>query len=877
MIAYAGKETKLSLNSNDAPSKFSTLDKRLNIYVIGILIFMTLLSMLLGTLGGFFERNNVPDMTYLAPDEADGPVVVGIITTFSYFILLSYLIPLSMIVSLEIIKVLQSKWMEWDLLMTSPDGRPMTAKTSDLNDELALVRYIFSDKTGTLTENIMEFSKCAVRGHVFHHPLQGELASHVDAGGPTAEYARLFLTALAVCHNVVVAPNSDQFQAASPDEEALCMAAKANRFTFLGRPRQNLIQVQIAHSQVTFEVLCEFPFTSARRRMSIVVRSDAVADGQPMLFSKGADTEIFSRLRPSGPSLDDSEALLRSEENIGAFSRSGLRTLAVGLRVLSSEETERLMSRLDACTGIIDASRTEALEQLADEWERDLQLLGITAIEDRLQPLVAETISFLQQANIAVWMITGDKQETAINIGYACKLLQTDMDVLVLNAENTVQCKDLIQSLTQRGLETSHSRHALVVDGETLRFVLEEHDIAFLDLALNCQAVIVCRATPLQKANIVKLVRERVNACCLAIGDGANDVSMIQEANVGIGIYGREGTLAARSSDYALSRFCHLQRLLAVHGRYALIRNAFVVHYSFYKNAAVFLSQVWFGFWCGFSAQSLYDDWLMTLYNIFITSLPPLFVGIFERDCPEPLLNRYPSLYTRTQSDTIFTLKTLGMWMISAVYHSLVLALGTITIWENDVLRSNGHVAGLTALGNAVLTASVIVVFLKAALEIQFWPWIVHLGLWGSLVIYFAIFAIESQFPSFIPPQYEQFSTLFDMGPFWFWMILVPVFALLPDFILKSVQKIFFPEDWEILRERYLRLRLNLEDDEINYGTTDLSPFTEIEPLRYSHAFQTSPNSFDAQFQEYSRSNTKSKSPYLVFQDDNHPDQPLLS
>ncbi|MDP2437111.1 MAG: hypothetical protein Q8P67_15290, partial [archaeon] len=328
LVAYAGKETKLSLNSNDVPSKFSTLDKRLNLYVLGILLVMTLLSCLLGTLAGFFEANEVPDMWYISPDESDGAAAVGILTAFSYFILLSYLIPLSMIVSLEIIKVLQSKWMEWDLHMTGPDGRPMTAKTSDLNDELALVRYIFSDKTGTLTENNMVFSKCAVRGHVFHHPLQGELGGYA---GPLEQDIRLFLTALSVCHNVVVSPNSSAFQAASPDEEALCVAAKANGFSFGGRPsaQQIVVHVGPAATPVLFDVLCEFAFTSARRRMSMLVRSPFLENGQSFLFSKGADAEILSRLRPSGPSLDDSEALLKTEENLTCFSTDGLRTLAV--------------------------------------------------------------------------------------------------------------------------------------------------------------------------------------------------------------------------------------------------------------------------------------------------------------------------------------------------------------------------------------------------------------------------------------------------------------------------------------------------------------------------------------------------------------------
>src|SRR3989338_159507 len=450
-------------------------------------------------------------------------------------------------------------------------------------------------------------------------------------------------------------------------------------------------------------------------------------------------------------------------------------------------------------------------------------------------------------------MITGDKQETAINIGYSCKLLQADMDVMILNAQNSAACKDLIQSQTERGLSTQNTRHALVIDGETLRFVIEDHDIAFLDLALNCQAVIVCRATPIHKANMVKLVRERIDACCLAVGDGANDVSMIQEANVGVGIFGREGTIAARSSDYAITRFFHLKRLLAVHGRYSLIRTAFVVHYSFYKNVAVFLAQLWFGFYCGFSAQSIFDDWLMTLYNIMITALPPLAVGIFEKDISERMLLRYPQLYNRTQSGTMFTMFTMAGWILAGLYHSLVLSLVPIHIFNiNDALFSSGRIAGLDELGNLIFTVSVCVVFLKAALEINYWTWITHVGLWGSLLIYFGIFGIESELVSFVPTQFDQFNRVLSMPLFWFWLFLGIILCLLPDTIVKFVQKLYFPTDWEILRERFLRLRSDGIEGEDPYDPT--APVTAIpddQPLSFIDDQSHDPTSFDYQFRRY--------------------------
>lgn len=128
----------------------------------------------------------------------------------------------------------------------------------------------------------------------------------------------------------------------------------------------------------------------------------------------------------------------------------------------------------------------------------------------------------------------------------------------------------------------------LVVDGRTLAFcLLPNQEQMFLQLAQRCTAVLICRATPLQKATVVKLVKERLQALTLAIGDGANDVGMIQCADVGVGISGQEGMQAVMASDYALVRFRHLRRLLTVHGHWAYHRLSVMVLYFFYKNAVI--------------------------------------------------------------------------------------------------------------------------------------------------------------------------------------------------------------------------------------------------------------------------------------------------
>lgn len=311
------------------------------------------------------------------------------------------------------------------------------------------------------------------------------------------------------------------------------------------------------------------------------------------------------------------------------------------------------------------------------------------------------------EAGINVWVLTGDKQETAINIAHSSRLLTPSMQVLILNADTTDMCGDMLRAYLEKYLNKSYDplrgtiediteqepiepqevdeegesrvldpardprltrqeasirkpaflstvvsrMHAtaeddvclnvgLVVNGHTLSFALHDHSAAFLALARVCRSVICCRVTPLQKALVVRLVKQGEKKVTLAIGDGANDVSMIQEAHVGVGVVGKEGTQAARASDYSIRQFRHLQRLLTVHGRYSYMRITGIIQYYFYKNMAFTLAMLYYSFFNGFSGQTIYDSWVIILYNIMFTSVPPLVYGLFEKDLNEDIIDK---------------------------------------------------------------------------------------------------------------------------------------------------------------------------------------------------------------------------------------------
>lgn len=253
----------------------------------------------------------------------------------------------------------------------------------------------------------------------------------------------------------------------------------------------------------------------------------------------------------------------------------------------------------------------------------------------------------------------------------------------------------------------------LVIDGKTLVFALTEWRTELLKLSSLCDSVVCCRVTPLQKAQIVRLIKQSSSEVCLSVGDGANDVSMIQEAHIGIGIYGKEGTQAARASDYAIQQFQHLRRLLCVHGRYSMVRNALCIHFSLYKNMAFFLVQFWYSFFCLFSAQTIYDAYIVSSFNIIFTSLPPFAVGFFEKDIREPIIAKFPQSYQFVQNYNAYNYKTVFAWLLSAFYHSLVFITFSVLIFWGE----SDDITGQWMLACIIATSGVMVILSKIALH----------------------------------------------------------------------------------------------------------------------------------------------------------------
>uniref|UniRef100_A0A7N6BXW1 Phospholipid-transporting ATPase n=1 Tax=Anabas testudineus TaxID=64144 RepID=A0A7N6BXW1_ANATE len=735
MVIFAGLQTKLMQNCGRTKFKRTNLDKLMNTLVLWVSLLLLLVHLALCTnqIGSNFQ-------VFLPWNEFQrNAVFSGFLTFWSYIIILNTVVPISLYVSVEVLRLGHSYFINWDRKMyNNRTNTAAQARTTTLNEELGQVEFVFSDKTGTLTQNIMVFSKCSINGQTYGmEKFKFYDSSLVDAIKLEDTAVQEFFRLLALCHTVMPEEKSEGhlvYQAQSPDEGALVTAARNFGFVFRARTPETITLCEMGRS-VTYKLLAILDFNNVRKRMSVIVKNP---QGHIKLYSKGADTIIFERLDPSSDDL-----MYTTSEHLSEFAGEGLRTLALAYKDLDEDYFDVWMKKLLFASTVIE-NREDQLAVLYEELEQGLKLLGATAIEDKLQEGVPETIACLNLADIKIWVLTGDKLETAMNIGYSCNMLNAKEHILglsrVTSAAGDVEKTDVFadDSVFE---ETIIAEYALVINGHSLAHALEpqlEHTL--LDLACLCKTVICCRVTPMQKAQVVELVKRHRRAITLAIGDGANDVSMIKTAHIGVGISGQEGMQAVLASDYSFAQFRFLQRLLLVHGRWSYFRMCNFLCYFFYKNFAFTLVHFWYGFFCGFSAQTVYDQWFITLFNIVYTSLPVLAMGLFDQNSL-----RYPSLYKPGQQNLLFNKHQFFLYTLQGMATSFLLFFIPYGAFSEMVKEDGTHFSDQQTFAVTIATSLVIVVSVQIGLVTHYWTAVNHLFIWGSLIVYFAIlFAMQS-------------------------------------------------------------------------------------------------------------------------------------
>lgn len=1064
IVTFTGEETKIRMNNIKNPrTKAPKLQKNINYIVIFMVCVVVLLSAFSTMAQRLLYKENKYKAWYLYEQDAGvAPTLMG------FIIMYNTLIPLSLYVTMEIIKVMQLCLVQYDIDMYHVESNtPADAKTATILEELGQVSYIFSDKTGTLTDNIMIFRKFSVCGASWLHDLDVKAGITGDDGktkrkddpvlhSPTkssfqtaikdtsqmnkkssfqsaleyqprrsttsiardsldiksfesnwrssafpaksqdlqnslvllryiqshphtlfAKKAKFFLLNIALCNTCLpkrkdksrsredssdcfledddnIEDENLEYQASSPDELALVQAARDLGFVVFNRQNSQLIIKSYPDGfeadpiMETYEVLDVIEFSSARKRMSVVVK---FPDGRICIVCKGADNIILEKLRNSelaklkakeislnsaDRKTQEADAVLQTKfsheiesrnsisslkrslhmrgntehnilasidnymasneeveiddivsksrkslheqqakrysidvvshvdldvrpahaqkvknlkrfipndkllvndefifektlEHIEEFSTEGLRTLLYAFRWLDKTEYEDWSKEYsEAKTALSD--RAGRVEDVGGRIENNFELCGATAIEDKLQNGVSEAIDKLRRAGIKMWMLTGDKRETAINIGYSCRLIKDYSTVVVLSLDVGREALSQLILSTIHDIQGGRIAHCVaVIDGATLADIESDPNLmaSFIDLCVQTDSTICCRASPSQKANMVSAVRNlKKDAVTLAIGDGANDIAMIQSADIGVGITGREGLQAARSADYAVAQFRFLLKLLLVNGRYNYVRTAKFVLCTFYKELFFYLTQAIYQRNTLFSGSSMYESWSLSMFNTLFTSLPVLCVGMFDKDLKPATLLAVPELYAKGRLYQAFNLKIFISWMVLATLQSVGVSFLAYYMWGFTALEDNTTFP----LGNLLFSALIIVINAKCELiEMQNRQWLAFAafiisvggyGLWNVLIM--ALYRTKDSTIYFVAYGLMTFGR--DQS-WWASLLLLAIIPILFDILFKVFKFIFNPSDDELFKlfEKDVEMRRFFEEEsyeELRQGWT---------------------------------------------------------
>ena len=926
---YTGADTKLRMNMSKRKYKESQIEHKTNRYILVIIVLQFCLCLVCAIASGYWVSQNMHEHDYVRYesdyDIYDNGGPMGALSYFTYFLLLNTMLPISLIVSLELLKLGQGFFMMYDQKMYS-DKRDKCCKVSSfsLNEELGMIKHIFSDKTGTLTCNQMEFKFLCAGNRIYGEQgvlvniglktkvtfedreikysfkdrnIENDLFANaeVDLDYPIVmdngminkqrEIVSMALKCMALCHECIIETTDTdiKYTGPSPDDVVLVDTAKRIGYKLVNMKSEILTleissQIDAGKTEESYQRISIIEFTSDRKRMSVIFKD--LTTGKYLIFMKGADSEVLKTLaNPQDPEiLKNLDKYKEKIKTYGTqFSTRGFRVLLMAFKYISKKEYKSWKKQYDAAATEIE-NREKSLAEVAALIEKDLYLIGCTAVEDALQDDVPETINDLLKAGISFWMLTGDKYETAENIGKTCTLIDDNMHVESCREVTEEKCYKRLKSAYEGMVKDKENKEsALIIEGASLKIVLGKprdqvnDDSAhvseekkkefcsqareeFLKISEICKTVICCRMSPSDKKDVVRLIKDSCGAVTLSIGDGANDVPMILEAHIGVGLYGEEGIQAVQASDYALGEFRFLWELLLVHGRFNYIRQSEMILYFFYKNLVFTLPQFFFSHYCAYSGQTVYDDWYLTFYNLVFTALPLFMRALFERDYEVPfrwestgdncdekkkkLRAKIPTVYKVGLQNQLFTLPRFLLWLFNGILHAIIIFFIPLYASVEGIFNQDGHNFDHWSFSIASFSSIIIIVNMKIGINTKLWNKFHFICMFGLSIVLYFVFILIYDAVTYTPSYHTVLALL--ASHYYYFCILATVFLVTCiDVALTILTKSLMPTDSDIMAKYSMgKIESEYSDEgtERNKNSASAQLYPPSEKANYEYA-----------------------------------------
>ena len=808
IVIYTGKETRARMNSSSPKLKIGILDQELNTLNKYLFVIMFFISLLLSLLKGLSWSI--------------------FIIFFRFIVLFCAIIPIALKVNLDVSKT-------WFSLVISRDERiPETiARNSTIPEELGRISYIFSDKTGTLTKNEMIFKKISMETEsfgedsfndlkeilsdecqvsdaplldVFNNQNQLNEMSNTETNSilsssndinteitsesvQTRKIAKKMrrgrnkiirdtITAMVLCNNVT--PTETGYQASSPDEVALVKFADTLNMRLFHRTDKEIKMKDSADNIEEFEVLANFPFSSDTKRMGIILKNKK--HGHIIYYLKGAENVMMKFVKK--------EYIGYIKENAENLATKGLRTLVLTQKIISKEDFEVWNREYQDAISSME-NRKEKIAQTVSKLENNMDFLCVTGVEDLLQDDVANTIDNLRNAGMKVWMLTGDKVETATCISISAGIKSKNQRIFTItydslsdydDRDNTekklAKLKELFEEYNKKIM---HEPHLFIIDGDSLDLALKQCEKEFFTTAMKALSVVCCRCSPTQKRIIVKTIKKYTNARTAAVGDGGNDVAMIQEADVGIGIVGKEGLQASLAADYSIKEFKTLSGLLLWWGRIAYKNTSMVANFVIHRGLIISFNQFIFSLIFYYNAVALYNGMLCFGYSTIFTCTPSISI-LLDRDVDRENVLKFPTLYQVLLKGRELNFKNFLFWLFKSLFQSAVIMFGAVFMFEENIFLNIVTVS---------FTALIYLEILNVYMEINK----CHKFMIFALLATFIVYTLTLFFlPSYLDVKILNFLVMVKIG-------ILAVIAWVPFFIFSKVKKRFFPQTIEKLNQ----------------------------------------------------------------------------